>query len=86
MAFEQRDMSGSLFVNDRKQQDNHPDRTGTAMIDGKMYWVSGWLKESKGKKFLSLAFKPKDEQKAASAAPASKPAPAKAIADDDVPF
>lgn len=59
--FEQRDNSGSLFVNDRKQTDNHPDRSGKAMIDGKMYWVNGWIKKSDNGQWLSLAFKLMEE-------------------------
>jgi hypothetical protein len=62
LAYEQRDNSGSIFVNDRKEKDTHPDRSGTAMIDGVMYYVSGWLKQSTKGPFLSLAFKRKDEQ------------------------
>lgn len=63
MAFEQRDNSGSLFKNDRKQQENHPDYTGTAMIDGCEYFISAWVKESRaGKKFFSFSFKPKEVQ------------------------
>ena len=57
MAYEQRDNSGSIFVNDRKEKDTHPDRTGTAMIDGVMYYVSGWIKQGSKVQFLSLAFK-----------------------------
>lgn len=64
MAYEQRDNSGSIFVNDRKEKDTHPDRTGTAMIDGVMYYVSGWIKQSAKGQFLSLAFKRKEEQTA----------------------
>jgi hypothetical protein len=64
MAYEQRDNSGSVFVNDRKETDKHPDRTGTAMIDGVMYYVSGWIKQSAKGQFLSLAFKRKDDQPA----------------------
>ena len=63
MAYEQRDNSGSVFVNDRKEKDTHPDRTGTAMIDGVMYYVSGWIKDSAKGKFMSLAFKRKEEKK-----------------------
>lgn len=58
--FTPKDMSGVLFVNDRKDKDTHPDRTGTAMIGGVEYYVSGWLKKGKKGPFLSLAFKPKE--------------------------
>ena len=62
MAYEQRDNSGTIFTNDRKEKDSHPDRTGTAMIDGVMYYVSGWIKDGNKGKFLSLAFKRKEEK------------------------
>jgi hypothetical protein len=62
LAYEQRDNSGSVFVNDRKEKDTHPDRTGTAMINGVMYYVSGWLKQGSKGPFLSLAFKLKEDQ------------------------
>jgi len=61
MAFEQKNFSGSVFVNDRKTEDRHPDRTGCALIDGVEYWVSGWLhKTKKGQPYLSLSFKQKN--------------------------
>ena len=83
MAYEARDMSGSIFVNDRKERDNQPDRTGSAMIDGVEYWVNGWMKKDKnGRPWMSLAFKRKD-------APSGKAPPAPtspAIGEDDIPF
>jgi hypothetical protein len=61
MTYELKDNTGSVFANDRKTEDAHPDRTGTAKIGGVEYWVSGWLhKTKKGQPYLSLTFKPKN--------------------------
>ena len=55
------DNSGAIFVNEKKTADNHPDRSGSAIIGGREYWLNGWLKKTKdGKPYLSLSFKPKD--------------------------
>lgn len=56
-------MRGVLFKNDRKEQPNHPDYKGNAEVDGVDYWLSAWIKEGKNGKFMSLSFKPKDEQR-----------------------
>lgn len=47
MAFEQRDMTGSLFKNDRKTAENHPDYVGVIKIHGEEMKLSAWIKEGK---------------------------------------
>jgi len=63
MAYEIKDLTGSLFRNDRKTTDKHPDKTGSCKIDGKDYWISCWVKFSDdGQERFSLAFKLKEEK------------------------
>lgn len=56
----ERDNSGILGKNERKTQENHPGYSGKCMIGGKLYWISGWVKDGARGKFFSLAFKPRD--------------------------
>lgn len=79
---------GSLFKNDRKEQDTHADYNGSINIEGNEYWINAWVKESKkdGKKFFSLSVKPKDQAVGKSPVKA-KSAPARAKDDDsEIPF
>lgn len=64
MAYEPKDNSGSLWINDKGDNEKRPDRSGSAMINGKEYWVKGWIKqhETKGP-WLSLSFELKGEKR-----------------------
>ena len=84
MAYEVRPNTGSLFKNDRKESDSHPDYKGSGIIEGVDYWLDSWINTSgAGVKYMSLKFKPKDAQQGS---PRTS-APAHEIdLDDDVPF
>lgn len=84
MAYEQKEGQGSLFKNDQKDTEQHPDYRGSILIGGKSYWLSAWIKSSKaGTKYMSLSAQPKKEQ----AAPSSgKTVEAVPEFTDDIPF
>jgi len=64
---------GSLFKNDKKEEEKHPDMNGTINVGGTEYWISGWKKVSKaGSGFISLSVRPKQEQTRQSSQPTKK--------------
>jgi len=44
MSKENKDLSGVLFKNDRKETERHPDYTGNMTVKGVDYWLSAWVK------------------------------------------
>lgn len=88
MAYEQKPGQGSLFKNNRKEKETHPDMHGTIMTpDGKTWRVSAWTKTPKagGDRFLSLSIQePREQQSEADMAPT--PAHKVDIPQDDLPF
>jgi len=69
MAYEQKPGQGSIFKNDKKEQENHPDYKGSiTQLDGTQCWVSMWVKRSDGKPtFFSVSLKAKEDRPAQSA-------------------
>jgi hypothetical protein len=60
MAYEQRELSGSLFKNHKQTNEKAPQMTGSCLIGGVEYWVSAWTRESEKGRWQSLAFTKKD--------------------------
>ena len=90
MAYEPRDMTGSLFKNDRKESDTHPDYKGSALINGVDHWLDAWINTDRnGGKYMSLKLKPKEARgnpgSNATYGSGNRP-PEPADLDDGVPF
>lgn len=82
MAWEPKEGSGSLFQADQKGNEKAPKWRGDIMLNGTVYELAGWVKETKkGDKFLSLSGKVKEERK-----PTPDPDPHNEASADDVPF
>jgi hypothetical protein len=89
MGYEQKDMSGSLFKNEKREKDTHPNARGSCKINGVEYWMDAWTKKDKnGNPWQSISFKAK-EAKAAPKQESSQPKRATVGGgsdDDDNPF
>ena len=83
MDTNQRDNSGVMFKNDKREKESHPHYKGNMRVNGQEYWLSAWIKEGKNGKFMGLALSPKEEQGQAPQAKSSKKIE---DMDDDIPF
>ena len=82
------DNRGAIWGNDKKVKDTQPDFTGSIIVDGKDYFVSGWKRKadaSPKSPALSLAVTLKDQQPQQSA-PAQTKAPDNFDTEGDIPF
>ena len=53
--YEHKDNNGSMFPNDKGDNQNRPDYKGSINIKGTLYNISAWNNEAKsGKKYLGL--------------------------------
>jgi hypothetical protein len=73
---------GALFKNDKKEKPSHPDYRGDCTIKGRKFWMSAWIKEGAKGRYMSVAFRPAEEE----AKPKPSAKPKAAAAADDVPF
>ena len=70
---------GALFKHDKKGVETRKDYSGQVNVEGKEFWISGWIKKSKaGETYMSLAIDPKEKQEASGSSGSDF--------NDDVPF
>jgi len=63
--FETKELSGQLVKSSVKTKDNQPDMFGECKINGTIYRLAGWTKDSQaGNKYLSLSFQDIEKYKA----------------------
>jgi len=74
------ELRGALFKNNKRTEERQPQYTGNVQVEGREYWLSAWVKESKtGTKFFSLSLTPKEQQ--ADVAPVTPD-----VSSDEIPF
>lgn len=55
--FTRKDNTATVFLNQFKQKETHPDYTGAGLINGKKTLVSVWIKTDKnGNRYMSMSF------------------------------
>ena len=81
--FKHKEGFGSVFGNDKKQNEGQPDFIGDALWRGEIVRIALWKKKDKnGKTYLNA--KLSEELKKLDSAPAGTPS--RPVIDDDLPF
>lgn len=94
MAYEHKDMSGTIFKNRHKSEgDKRPDYRGEIMVRGELLEIALWIKDGAKGKFFSAKVQERREQQTIPAAKTDgqsiQPRTARrasAEMDEDVPF
>ena len=86
MAYETKELQGSLFRNQKREKDSQPNMTGSAKIGGVEYWISGWTKGEGEKRWISLAFKPKQDTVVPRDGDDKRPSRKEQDEDSQIPF
>jgi hypothetical protein len=86
MAYTPKEGSGSLFKNERKETQNHPDFTGSIMVNNREHYLSAWTKEGKKGKFLSVSIGKEKTPQGFKAAGSDELPRHDPFIDDSVPF
>lgn len=77
---------GSIWKNDKKETEKHPDFTGSLNVNGVEFWVSAWKRRAdQPDKAPALSFSIKAKDEAAKPASNSKTDPMDGL-EDDIPF
>lgn len=80
MAYVLQEGAGTMFPNENKNSDKHPDYNGKCMYNGKLHWYSLWKNQSKsGSVYLSTKIGKEVEEKGNSNS-------GKENISDDIPF
>ena len=59
--YQQKDNTGVIFKNDKRNGENDPNGKGTIMVDGVEYWLSAWTNTDKnGNKYQKVSVQPKE--------------------------
>ena len=64
MPYEPKENKGNLFKNENKREGKQDsDYSGQLNVEGKIYWLNGWINTDKnGKKYLGVSVRPKEQK------------------------
>lgn len=86
MAYEKKELVGSLFRNRDKRSETHADLKGDILIDGQEFWMNGWEnKDKNGNTWIKVTLS-KKQPRPQSDAPAKTQSKHDIELSDDIPF